>query len=69
MTEALKIEFDEQVVRKFKKKAFGTYGYKKDVIKKAIEEILKNHTSENKARPEWSRFFFKILISCPSLFS
>lgn len=49
MTETLKIDLDEELVKKFRRKAFETYGYKKGSIKKAMEQILKTYTSESKA--------------------
>ena len=50
MTETLKVDLDEELVKKFKRKAFETYGYKKGSLKKAMEQILKSYTSENTAK-------------------
>lgn len=53
MTETLKVELDSQLVRKFRKKAMETYGFRKGSVKKAMEEILKEYTREGKA--DWGR--------------
>ena len=52
MSETLKVELDEELLNKFKRKAFETHGFKKGAIKKAIEELLKQYTSEGK--PNWN---------------
>lgn len=49
MTETLKVELDSQLVRKFKKRAMETYGFRKGAVKKAMEDILKEYTREGKA--------------------
>lgn len=40
MTETIKVEVDEALARKFRKKAMERYGYKKGTIKKAIEDVI-----------------------------
>jgi len=40
MTETIKVELDEAVARKFRKKAMEKYGYKKGTIKKAMEDVI-----------------------------
>lgn len=52
MSETLKVELDEELLNKFKRKAFETHGFKKGSIKKAIEELLKQYTNEGK--PNWN---------------
>jgi hypothetical protein len=52
MTETLKVDLDSKLVKKFKKKAFETYGYKKGSVKKAMEEVLKGYTESQMAN--WS---------------
>lgn len=52
MPETLKVELDEELLNKFKRKAFETHGFKKGSIKKTIEELLKQYTSEGK--PNWN---------------
>lgn len=49
MSETLKVELDEELLNKFKRKAYETYGFKKGSIKKATEELLKQYTNEGKA--------------------
>ena len=46
MSDTLKVELDEELLKKFKKKAYETHGYKKGALKKAVEELLKQYTSE-----------------------
>lgn len=40
MTETIKVEVDDALARKFRKKAMERYGYKKETIKKALEDII-----------------------------
>jgi hypothetical protein len=40
MTETIKVEVDEALARKFRKKAMERYGYKKGTIKKAVEDVI-----------------------------
>jgi hypothetical protein len=40
MTATIKVEVDEALARKFRKKAMETYGYKKGAMKKALEESM-----------------------------
>jgi hypothetical protein len=40
MTETIKVEVDDALARKFRKKAMERYGYKKGTIKKAVEEVM-----------------------------
>lgn len=44
-SETLEVELYEELLNKFKRKAFETHGFKKGSIKKAIEELLKQYTS------------------------
>lgn len=52
MSDTLKVELDEELLNKFKRKAFETHGFKKGSIKITIEELLKQYTSEGK--PNWN---------------
>ncbi|MDG6925563.1 MAG: hypothetical protein JRN09_03325 [Nitrososphaerota archaeon] len=45
MTETIKVEVNEALARKFRKKAMETYGYKKGAMKKAIEESMRKFAS------------------------
>ncbi len=49
MSETLKVEIDEELLKKFKRKAYESHGFKKGAIKKAMEELLKQYTSEGKS--------------------
>jgi hypothetical protein len=40
MTETIKVEVDEALARKFRKKAMEKYGYKKGTMKKAVEDVI-----------------------------
>jgi len=40
MTETIKVEVDDALARRFRKKAMETYGYKKGTIKKALEDVI-----------------------------
>ncbi len=40
MTETIKVEVDEALAKKFRKKAMERYGYKKGTIKKAVEDVI-----------------------------
>ena len=53
MVETLKVDLDSQLVRKFRKKAMETYGYKKGSMKKAMEDLLQQYTRSGK--PDWGK--------------
>jgi len=40
MTETIKVEVDDALARKFRKRAMERYGYKKGTIKKALEDVI-----------------------------
>jgi hypothetical protein len=40
MTETIKVEVNDALARKFRKKAMEKYGYKKGTIKKAVEDVI-----------------------------
>lgn len=40
MTETIKVEVDDALARKFRKKAMEKYGYKKGTIKRAMEDVI-----------------------------
>ena len=57
MTETIKVEVDEELARKFRKKAMEKYGYKRGAIKQALEELMSSftYTSPNKPhKVDWS---------------
>jgi hypothetical protein len=49
MTETIKVEVDESLARRFKKRAMERYGYKKGAMKKALEEAMKKYSQTGKA--------------------
>ncbi|MBX8633142.1 MAG: hypothetical protein M1422_07680 [Candidatus Thermoplasmatota archaeon] len=53
MAETLKVDLDSQLVKKFRKKAMETYGYRKGSMKKAMEDLLRQYTREGK--PDWGK--------------
>jgi hypothetical protein len=52
MTETIKVEVDEALARRFRKKAMEKYGYKKGAVKRALEELMTKFSSPAKA--DWS---------------
>lgn len=52
MSEVIKVELNEGLVRKFKKRAMEEYGYKKGTQKTALEKLIKNYTFFVKS--DWS---------------
>lgn len=49
MPETIKVEVDESLARRFRKKAMERYGYKKGAVKKAMEEAMKKYSAETRA--------------------
>jgi hypothetical protein len=45
MTETVKVEVDEGLAKRFRKRAMERYGYKKGAVKKALEEAMKRYIS------------------------
>jgi hypothetical protein len=41
MTETIKVEVDEALAKRFRKRAMELYGYKKESMKKALEDTMK----------------------------
>jgi len=52
MPETIKVEIDEALARRFRKKAMEKYGYKKGAVKKAMEDIMRKFSATS--RPDWS---------------
>ena len=48
----LKVDTDDKMLAKFRRKAMETYGYKRGSLKIATESLIKSWISEEKA--EWS---------------
>jgi len=55
MTATIKVEVDETLARRFKKKAMENYGYKKGAMKKALEELMKGYADQLE-RANWNSF-------------
>lgn len=54
MTETIKVEVDDALAKKFRKKAMETYGYKKGAMKRALEEAMRRYVSSTKV--DWKQF-------------
>lgn len=52
MTETIKVEVDEALARRFRKRAMEIYGYKKGAMKRALEETIRKFAMPGKA--DWS---------------
>ncbi len=53
MTEIIKVEIDEALAKRFRKKAMETYGYKKGSMKKALEIAIERFSSPGE--PDWTQ--------------
>lgn len=56
MTETIKVEVEEQLAKRFRKKAMERYGYKKGSMKKALENLMQEFAGEqedSEAKPNW----------------
>ena len=52
MTETIKVEVDEALAKKFRKKAMERYGYKKGTLKKAVEDLMRRFSMTGSA--DWA---------------
>ena len=52
MTETIKVEVDETLATRFRKKAMERYGYKKGAMKKALEEAMRRYSASGRA--DWA---------------
>jgi len=54
MTETIKVEVDDELAKRFRKKAMEKYGYKKGAVKKALEGLMKEFSAPtNSEKPNW----------------
>jgi len=53
MTETIKVEVDEDLAKRFRKRAMEKYGYKKGSVKKALEGLMEEFTRKPSQRPDW----------------
>ena len=49
MPETVKVELDEALARRFRKKAMEKYGYNKGAMEKALEEVIRKFSASGKA--------------------
>jgi hypothetical protein len=52
MTETIKVEVDEALARRFRRRAVQKFGYKKGNLKKAVEEAMKRYSPP--AEADWA---------------
>jgi hypothetical protein len=48
MTETIKVEVNEALARRFRRRAMELYGYKRGSVKRALEESMKKFSSPGK---------------------
>ena len=48
MTETIKVEVDEALAKRFRKRAMELYGYKKGSVKKALKDAMKRFSVPGK---------------------
>ena len=65
MPETIKVELEEALARRFRRKAMQLYGYKKGAIKTAMEELVKRFASGGEA--DWSLLRAKMKSSMDSV--
>jgi len=49
MTETIKVDVEEALAKKFRKRAMELYGYKRGAIKKALEEVMRRFSASGEA--------------------
>ncbi|MHB8566430.1 MAG: hypothetical protein ACYC7D_08655 [Nitrososphaerales archaeon] len=54
MSETIKVEVDQELARRFRKRAMEKYGYKKGSVKKAIEGLMAEFARDNPKKPDWA---------------
>ncbi len=52
MTETIKVEVDEALARRFRRRAVQRFGYKKGNLKKAVEEAMERYSAP--AGADWA---------------
>ena len=52
MTDTIKVEVDDALARRFRKKAMERYGYKRGTIKRAIEDVIAKFSMP--AKTDWA---------------
>ncbi len=51
MTETIKVEVDEALAKRFRRRAMELYGYKKGAMKRALEDTMKKFSTPG--RVDW----------------
>lgn len=51
MTETIKVEVDEALAKRFRRRAMELYGYKKGSVKRALEDTMKKFSTPG--RVDW----------------
>jgi len=54
MTETIKVELEEALAKKFRKRAMEKYGYKKGAVKMALEEAIRKYVASGEV--DWRPF-------------
>jgi hypothetical protein len=49
MTETIKVEVDEALATRFRKRAYEKFGYRKGSVKKALEEAMRRYSAGGRA--------------------
>jgi hypothetical protein len=53
MTETIKVEVEDELAKRFRKRAMEKYGYKKGSVKKALENLMDEFTRKSSEKPSW----------------
>ena len=53
MTETIKVEVDNELAKRFRKKAMEKYGYKRGSVKKALEGLMEEFTRKSSENSDW----------------
>ncbi len=54
MTETIKVEVEEALAKRFRKRAMEKYGYKKGAMKRAMEEAIRKYVASGEV--DWKPF-------------
>jgi hypothetical protein len=54
MTETIKVEVEEALAKRFRKRAMEKYGYKKGAVKMALEEAIRKYVASGEV--SWEPF-------------
>jgi len=65
LPETIKVEVEESLAKRFRKKAMEKHGYKKGAVKKALEEAMRRYATESKA--DWDSLLGTLRIDRDSV--